>query len=163
AGELRRAAEVAPIAALQSEYSLVTRDIETDGVLEAARALGVALVAYAPLGRGLLSGAVRSTASFTEDDLRRRVPRFDAGNFERNLRLVDTFANIAAEFGTTPARLAIAWVLAQGDDVVALPGAQSVAQIEENAAAADLSLDAATLARLDAIFPAGAARGERIR
>jgi aryl-alcohol dehydrogenase-like predicted oxidoreductase len=160
---LARAARVAPIAALQSEYSLFTRDVETNGVLDAARALGVALVAYAPLGRGMLTGAIRSTDAFGASDLRRRVPRFDAGNFERNLALVDAFAAIAVELGTTPAQLAIAWTLARGDDVVALPGAQHVAHAEENAAAGSITLDGAAAARLDALFPAGAVRGERIR
>ena len=160
---LGRAAAVAPIAALQSEYSLFTRDVETNGVLGAARALGITLVAYAPLGRGMLTGAVRSTGALAEHDLRRRVPRFDSGNFERNLTLVDELATIANEHGVSPAQLALAWLLARGDDVVALPGCERVAHVEENARAADISLDAAALARIDVLFPPGAAAGDRFR
>jgi len=160
---LRRAAAAAPLAALQSEYSLFTRDVETSGVLATAREFGIALVAYAPLGRGILTGAIRSTQGLGEADLRRRVPRFDAGNFERNLALVDAFAAIAAELGCTPAQLALAWLLARGDDVVALPGSERVAHVEENAGAAEVRLDAATSARVDALFPRGAAAGSRLR
>jgi aryl-alcohol dehydrogenase-like predicted oxidoreductase len=160
---LHRAAAVAPIAALQSEYSLFTRDVETNGVLPAVRELGVALVAYAPLGRGMLTGAVRSTGELAPNDLRRRVPRFDPGNLERNLALVDGLSAIAREAGCTPAQLALAWVLASGDDVVALPGCERVAHVEENSGAAALALDAALLARIDALFPPGAAAGARLR
>jgi len=160
---LLRAARVAPIAAVQSEYSLFTRDIEQDGSGAAARELGVTLVAYAPLGRGILTGAIRSTAGFGADDLRRRVPSFDSGNFERNLALVDEFAAIAAALGWTPAQLALAWTLARGDDTIALPGGERVTHAAENAAAGSLVLDPATKARLDALFPAGAVRGDRIR
>jgi len=160
---LRRAAETAPIAALQSEYSLFTRDVETNGVLAAARELGIALVAYAPLGRGMLTGAIRSTAALGEHDLRRRVPRFDSGNFERNLSLVDELAAIARDHHVTPAQLALAWLLGRGNDVVALPGCERVAQVEENAAAANLTLGAQALARTDALFLPGAAAGARLR
>jgi aryl-alcohol dehydrogenase-like predicted oxidoreductase len=160
---LRRAAGVAPIAALQSEYSLFTRDVETNGVLDAARELGIGFVAYAPLGRGMLTGKVRSTGGLAENDLRRRVPRFDSGNLERNLTLVDALAALASEAGCTPAQLALAWLLARGDDVVALPGCERVAHAEENASAADVHLDGAVLARLEALFPPGAAAGARLR
>ena len=160
---LRRAAAVTPIAVLQSEYSLFTRDVETNGVLAAARELGVGLVAYAPLGRGMLTGTVRSTAALGDDDLRRRVPRFDPGNLERNLALVDALGTIAREHSGTPAQLALAWLLARGDDVIALPGSERIAHVEENAAAADVTLDAATLARIDTLCPPGAAAGDRIR
>jgi len=160
---LRRAAAAAPLAALQSEYSLFTRDVETNGVLATARELGIALVAYAPLGRGILTGTIRSTAALAETDLRRRVPRYDAGNFERNLALVDAFAAIARDLGCTPAQLALAWLLTQGDDVVALPGCERVAQVEENAAAAAVRLDAAGCARIGALFSPGAAAGTRLR
>jgi len=163
ANVLRRAASTAPIAALQSEYSLFTRDVETNGVLAAARELGIALVAYAPLGRGMLTGAMRSTSGLAASDLRRRVPRFDPGNFERNLALVDAFAAIARARECTPAQLALAWLLARGDDVFALPGCERVAHVEENARAADVRLDAATVARIDALFPPGTAAGARIR
>ena len=160
---LRRAAAVAPLAALQSDYSLFTRDVETNGVLTAARDLGITLVAYAPLGRGILTGALRSTHALGADDLRRRVPRFDAGNFERNLALVDALTTVASDAGATPAQVALAWLLARGDDVVALPGCERVAHLEENAGAADLRLDDATLARIDALFPPGAAAGGRLQ
>lgn len=160
---LRRAAAVAPIAALQSEYSLFTRDVETNGVLLAARELGIALVAYAPLGRGMLTGTVRSTAALAPADLRRRVPRFDPGNLERNLTLVDGLSAIAHDAGCTPAQLALAWLLARGGDVIALPGCERVAHVEENGAATAVTLDAALLARIDALFPPGAAAGARLR
>ena len=160
---LRRAAAAAPLAALQSEYSLFTRDVETSGVLATARELGIGLVAYAPLGRGILTGAVRSTSALAASDLRRRIPRFDAGNFERNLALADALGVIAHEHGCTPAQLALAWLLAQGDDVFALPGCERVAHVEENAGAADIVLDAGALARVDALFPPGAAAGSRLR
>jgi aryl-alcohol dehydrogenase-like predicted oxidoreductase len=160
---LRRAASVAPIAALQSEYSLFTRDVETNGVLLAARELGIALVAYAPLGRGMLTGTVRSTVALAEADLRRRVPRFDPGNLERNLALVDGLSAIARDAGCTPAQLALAWLLAQGDVVIALPGCERVAHVEENAAAANVALDATLLARIDTLVPPGAAAGARLR
>jgi aryl-alcohol dehydrogenase-like predicted oxidoreductase len=161
--QLARAAAVAPIAALQSEYSLFTRDVERNGVRAAARALGIALVAYAPLGRGMLTGTIRSTAALGADDLRRRVPRFDPENLARNLALVDALATLAAERSCTPAQLALAWVLAQGDDVIALPGCERVAHVDENAAAATVTLDAATLATIDALIPPGAAAGARLR
>jgi aryl-alcohol dehydrogenase-like predicted oxidoreductase len=161
--QLARAAAVAPIAAHQSEYSLFTRDVERNGVRAAARALGIALVAYAPLGRGMLTGTIRSTAALGADDLRRRVPRFDPENLARNLALVDALATLAAERSCTPAQLALAWVLAQGDDVIALPGCERVAHVDENAAAATVTLDAATLATIDALVPPGAAAGARLR
>jgi aryl-alcohol dehydrogenase-like predicted oxidoreductase len=160
---LRRAAASAPIAALQSEYSLFTRDVETNGVLPTARELGIPLVAYAPLGRGILTGAIRSTDALDEADLRRRVPRFDPGNFERNLALVDAFAALARELRCTPAQLALAWLLAQGDDIVALPGCEHVAHVEENAGATDVRLGAAASAQVGTLFPPGAAAGSRLR
>jgi len=163
AEQLARAAAVAPIAALQSEYSLFTRDVEGNGVRAAARALGITLVAYAPLGRGMLTGTIRSTATLGADDLRRRVPRFDPENLARNLALVDALATLAGERGCTPAQLALAWVLAQGDDVIALPGCERVAHVDENAAAATVTLDPATLATIDALVPPGAAAGARLR
>ncbi len=162
AAALRRAAAIAPIAALQSEYSLFTRDVETNGVLHTARELRIGLVAYAPLGRGMLTGAVRSSEGLRADDLRRRVPRFDRENIARNLALVDALRAIGAECGGTPAQIALAWLLARGDDVIALPGCSSAAQVDENAAAASLQIGADALARIDALFPPGAAAGARI-
>ncbi|HTD32995.1 MAG TPA: aldo/keto reductase [Candidatus Elarobacter sp.] len=163
AGTLRRAAAAAPIAALQSEYSLFTRDVETNGVLAAARELGIALVAYAPLGRGMLTGTLRSANALAEGDVRRRVPRFDPGNFERNLALVDAFTAIARQHRCTPAQLALAWVFSRGDDVFALPGCERVAHAEENAAAAEVQLAPAVAEGIAALFPPGAAAGSRLR
>ena len=159
---LRRAAAAAPIAALQSEWSLFTRDVEHNGVLATARELGIAFVAYSPLGRGLLTGRVRDAATLGEDDLRRRMPRFERENLARNLALVDAFASLARERGCTTAQLALAWLLAQGDDVIALPGCQRVAHVEENAGAARITLDDALRARIDALVPPGAAAGARL-
>jgi aryl-alcohol dehydrogenase-like predicted oxidoreductase len=160
---LRRAAVVAPLAALQSEFSLFTRDVERNGVLATARELGLTFVAYSPLGRGLLTGIVRSADALAPDDLRRALPRFDPDNLARNVALVDALAALADELSCTVAQLALAWVIAQGDDVVALPGCQHVAQVEENAAAARIALDATVLARIDALVPPGAAAGARLR
>ncbi len=160
---LRRAASVAPVAALQSEYSLFTRDVERNGVLETARAFGVTFVAYAPLGRGMLTRTMPSRDELAMGDLRRRVPRFDEANVEHNLRLVDSLASIAHERNMTPAQLALAWVVDRGDDIVALPGCQRVAQAEENGAAGDLRLDAHARTSLDLLFAPGAVAGERIR
>jgi aryl-alcohol dehydrogenase-like predicted oxidoreductase len=156
---LRRAAAVAPIAALQSEYSLFSRDVETNGVLATARELGMTFVAYAPLGRGMLTGTVRLTAGLDPQDMRRSIPRFDENNIARNLSLVDGLAALARERGCTPAQLALAWVIARGSDVVALPGCERVAHVEENAAAGAIALDAEMLARIDALVPAGAVAG----
>jgi aryl-alcohol dehydrogenase-like predicted oxidoreductase len=156
---LRRAGVIAPIAALQSEYSLFSRDVETNGVLTAARELGVTFVAYAPLGRGMLTGTVRSTANLDARDMRRSIPRFDESNIARNLALVDGLAALARRRGCTPAQLALAWVIAQGTDVVALPGCERVAHVEENAAGGDIALDGETLAKIDALVPAGAVAG----
>ncbi len=160
---LRRAAATTPIAALQSEWSLFTRDVETNGVLETARAHGISMVAYAPLGRGILTGTVRDAGALGERDLRRTIPRFDPGNFERNLERVDAFAAIAAEHGATPAPFALGWLLAQGDAVIPLPGCEHASHVAQNAAATELVLDAETRSRLDALFPPGAAAGERLR
>ncbi len=160
---LRRAATTAPIALLQSEFSLFTRDVETNGVLETARTLGTSLVAYAPLGRGMLTGTVRSRDALGERDLRRAIPRFDEENMERNLALVDALAGLAHEVGCTPAQLSLAWVIAQGDDILAVPGCDSVAQVEENAGAGDLVLSTDVLQRIDALVPPGAAAGARLR
>ncbi|BAL90593.1 putative aldo/keto reductase [Actinoplanes missouriensis 431] len=156
-GTIRRAHATHPVAALQSEYSLWTRDPE-DGVLDTIRELGVGLVPFSPLGRGFLTGALTSTADLADDDFRRGLPRFAGGNFDANLRIVDEVRAVAAEAGATPAQVALAWVLAQGDDIAPIPGTKRVSRVEENAAAADLRLTGDQLARLTAITPPAGAR-----
>jgi aryl-alcohol dehydrogenase-like predicted oxidoreductase len=157
---IRRAHAVHPITALQTEYSLWTRDPE-DEVVPTVRALGIGFVAYSPLGRGFLSGRIRSLDDLAPDDFRRNNPRFQGDNLERNLELVDRVHEIASEKGVTPGQLALAWVLAQGEDVVPIPGTKRVAYLEENAAASDIRLTREDLERIDAAAPAGATAGER--
>jgi aryl-alcohol dehydrogenase-like predicted oxidoreductase len=157
---LRRAVKVHPIAALQSEYSLWTRDPE-GGVLETCRSLGIGFVAYSPLGRGFLTGAIRKTEELTADDFRLRSPRFQGENFARNLELVDRIGHLAKERGTTAAQLALAWVLSRGKDVVPIPGTRKVSRLEENLAALDIKLSGADLAALEEAAPNGVAAGER--
>lgn len=157
---LRRACAVHPITALQSEYSLWTRDPE-DGVLDACRELGVGFVPYSPLGRGFLTGAITTPDDFDADDARRTHPRFQGENFARNLELVAAVRRLAAERNVTPAQLALAWVLAQGEDIVPIPGTKRVKTLEENAAAADLRLSADDLAAIEAVFPRDAVAGTR--
>ncbi|MEA2151097.1 MAG: hypothetical protein QOD69_2927 [Solirubrobacteraceae bacterium] len=160
---IRRAHAVHPITALQTEYSLWTRDPEEDGVLETIRELGIGFVAYSPLGRGFLTGRIRRPEDLPEDDSRRsgRFPRFTGENFRRNLDLVERVEEIAAEKGITPGQLALAWVLAQGEDIVPIPGTKRRTYLEENAAAADVELSADELARIDAAAPVGAGVGDR--
>ncbi|OYV64854.1 MAG: aldo/keto reductase, partial [Gemmatimonadetes bacterium 21-71-4] len=148
------------ITALQSEYSLWTRDPE-DGVLAACRALGVGFVPYSPLGRGFLSGQLKNPDDFAADDFRRIQPRFQGENFRRNLDLVAAVERLAARKGTTAAQLALAWVLAQGDDIVPIPGTKRVKYLEDNVAAVELKLTPTDLAALDAAFPRSAVAGER--
>jgi aryl-alcohol dehydrogenase-like predicted oxidoreductase len=157
---IRRANAVHPITALQTEYSLWTRDPE-DEILATVRELGIGFVAYSPLGRGFLSGQITSIDDLDEHDFRRRNPRFQGENFERNLDLVAQVEEIAAEQGVTPGQLALAWVLAQGEDIVPIPGTKHVRYVEENAAAADLRLGPDDLARLEEAFPRGATAGDR--
>jgi len=157
---LRRACKVHPIAALQSEYSLWSRDPE-DGVLAACRELGIGLVAYSPLGRGFLSGEIKTFEDLAADDYRRFSPRFQGDNFEKNVALVERIREIAAAKRCTPSQLALAWTLVQGDDVVPIPGTKRRKYLEENLAAADVSLTAADLARIDEVTPKGAAAGLR--
>jgi aryl-alcohol dehydrogenase-like predicted oxidoreductase len=157
---LRRACKVHPISALQTEYSLWTRDPE-DGVLQACRELGIGFVAYSPLGRGFLTGRYRSIEDFDADDYRRMSPRFQGESFGKNLQLVDLVGELARESGITPAQLALAWVLSRGQDVVAIPGTRNRARLEENAAAAEVTLAPEALARIDAIIPPGAVVGDR--
>jgi len=157
---IRRAHAVHPISALQTEYSLWTRDPE-DGPLPACRELGIGFVAYSPLGRGFLTGQIRSPEDLEEDDFRRNNPRFQGENFRRNLDLVARVEEIAREKGCTPAQLALAWVLARGDDIVPIPGTKRRRYLEDNAGAVDVELTPEELARLEAAFPKGATAGER--
>jgi len=157
---IRRAAAVHPIAALQSEYSLWTRDPE-EGPLQTCRALGITLVPYSPLGRGFLTGQIRSPADFAEDDFRRNNPRFQGENFEKNLTLVEKVGALAKEKGCTPGQLALAWVMAQGDDVVPIPGTKRRKYLEENLGALDVELSRQELASIEAVFPRGATAGAR--
>ena len=157
---IRRAHAVHPITALQSEYSLWTRDPE-DGILETTRELGIGFVAYSPLGRGFLTGRFRSPDDFAADDFRRFQPRFQGESFQRNLDLVERVTELAAEKGVTAGQLALAWVLAQGDDVVPIPGTKRRSYLEENIAASAVELTADDLARLEEVFPQGVASGDR--
>ncbi len=161
AGTIERAARVHSIAAVQSEFSLWSRDVETDGVLTTCRRLGIALVAYSPLGRGFLTGAIRRPEDLAENDFRRQNPRFQGENFARNLQLVDRVRALAAAKGCSPAQLALAWVLAQGQDILAIPGTRYQARLTENLAALDVHLSAADLGELERAFPLGAAAGMR--
>jgi aryl-alcohol dehydrogenase-like predicted oxidoreductase len=161
AATLERAHQVHPITALQSEYSLWTRDADEDGILAACERLGIGFVPYSPLGRGFLTGAIRSPEDFDEDDFRRTNPRFMGENFARNLALVDQVRALAADKGCTPAQLALAWVLARGPQVVPIPGTRRIANLDDNLGALAVRLDAQDLAGIDAVFPAGAAAGTR--
>jgi aryl-alcohol dehydrogenase-like predicted oxidoreductase len=157
---IRRAHAVHPIAALQSEYSLWTRDPEEE-VLATCRELGIGFVPYSPLGRGFLTGAIRKAEDLGADDFRRQLPRFQAENFDANAALVATIERLAAEKGVTAAQLALAWVLNQGDDIVPIPGARKLHHLEQNAAAADIALSPAELAALEEVIPAGRVAGKR--
>jgi aryl-alcohol dehydrogenase-like predicted oxidoreductase len=151
---------VHPITALQSEWSLFTRGIEAE-IVPAARELGVGIVPYSPVGRGFLTGAYSSIEDLAEDDFRRYQPRFQGDNLEANLRLVERVREIAADVGCSPVQLALAWLLHQGDDVVPIPGTKRVKYLEENAAAAGVTLTEEQLAALDAAVPVGAVAGDR--
>ncbi|HEX3255593.1 MAG TPA: aldo/keto reductase [Gaiellaceae bacterium] len=157
---IRRAQSVHPISALQTEYSLWTRDPE-DKILPTIRELGIGFVAYSPLGRGFLSGRIQSVEDLDPDDFRRRNPRFEGENFDRNLQLVERVREIAKEKGVAPAQLALAWVLRQGGDIVPIPGTKRVRYLEENAGAADVELSEDDLARIEEAFPKGATAGDR--
>jgi aryl-alcohol dehydrogenase-like predicted oxidoreductase len=157
---LRRAHGVHPIAAVQSEYSLWSRDPE-DGILAACRELGVGFVPYSPLGRGFLTGQIKRFEDLEADDYRRHSPRFQGENFQKNLDLVDRIGEIARAKGCTPAQLALAWVLAQGDDLVPIPGTKRRKYLEENVGALDVLLTAEDLQKIDEIAPKGAAAGLR--
>jgi aryl-alcohol dehydrogenase-like predicted oxidoreductase len=160
AATLRRANDVHPIAALQTEYSLWTRDVE-DEILPAVRELGIGFVAYSPLGRGFLTGAFKRPEDIPVDDFRRYHPRFTGENFARNLELLVVVEELARAKGATPAQVALAWVLSRGLDVVPIPGTKRVRLVEENARAAEVTLEPAELARIDAAFPMGITAGTR--
>jgi aryl-alcohol dehydrogenase-like predicted oxidoreductase len=161
AESVRRAAAVHPIAALESEYSLFSRDVEDNGVLATIRELGIALVPYSPLGRGMLTGTVRENGNFAPSDPRARNPRFAGDNFTKNMVVVDRLSALAAELGMTGAQLALAWLYAQGDDIIPIPGTKRVKYLEENVAAAAVRLTPANLARIHALAPKGVAAGAR--
>jgi aryl-alcohol dehydrogenase-like predicted oxidoreductase len=154
---IRRAHAVHPVAALQTEYSLWTRDPETD-LLPLLRELGIGFVPYSPLGHGFLTGTLRSPDQLADDDWRKTNPRFTEGNFERNLRIVDEVEAVASEVGATPAQVALAWLLAQGDDIAPIPGTKRVSRVDENTAADGVELSAMQLQRLNDLTPAS---GER--
>ena len=160
AGSLARACKVHPIAALQTEYSLWAREVE-DSILPACRELGIGFVPYAPLGRGLLTGEVRSLEDIAPHDVRRRQPRFQPGNLERNLELLKPLEEIAAARGATKAQVALAWLLAQGEDIVPIPGTKQQKWMEQNVAAVSLSLNEKELGILAETFKPGARAGER--
>jgi aryl-alcohol dehydrogenase-like predicted oxidoreductase len=157
---IRRAHAAHPISALQSEYSLWTRDPEAE-VLPTVRELEIGFVAYSPLGRGFLTGRLRSLSDLEENDFRRTIPRFQGDNFARNLELVERVRELAERKSVTPGQLALAWVLAQGEDVVPIPGTKHVAHLEENAAASRIELSKDELAWIDQVAPRGVAAGER--
>jgi aryl-alcohol dehydrogenase-like predicted oxidoreductase len=154
---IRRAHAVHPVAALQTEYSLWTRDVEAE-ILPLLRELGIGFVPYSPLGHGLLTGQIRTVDDFTDDDWRKTNPRFTGQNFQRNLRIVDEVQAIGAEIGATPAQTALAWLLTRGDDIAPIPGTRRVSRVEENTAADAVELSAAQVDRLNNLTPAA---GER--
>ncbi|WP_395607257.1 aldo/keto reductase [Pseudomonas sp. B22129] len=161
AATLERAHKVHPISALQSEYSLWSRDQEDNGCLAACQRLGIAFVPYSPLGRGFLTGALKSPDDFDADDYRRSSPRFQGENFAKNLRLVEQVQALAADKGVTAGQLALAWVLAQGDFIIPIPGTKQRRYLEQNVAAVSVALNATELTALDAIFPTDATAGLR--
>ncbi len=161
AENVRRAHRVHPIAAVQNEWSLWSRDLETNDQLAAARELGIGIVAYSPLGRGFLTGAISSPSDFVADDFRAHSPRFQGENFVKNLALVREVERLARRLGCTPSQLALAWLLARGDDIVPIPGTKRVKYLEENLGALDVELRAGDRAALEAVFPPDAASGER--
>ncbi len=160
ASTIRRAHAVHPVSALQSEYSLFTREVE-DEILPTIRQLGIGLVPYSPLGRGVLTGTITGTDALGRDDFRRSAPRFTGENFDRNIALVARLADLAATKALTPAQLALAWVLAQGHDVVPIPGTKRVRYLEENVAALHCSLGSEDLAAVEEAVPKGSVAGER--
>ncbi len=158
---IRKAHAVHPITAVQTEWSLWSRDVEQDGVLATVRELGIGFVPYSPLGRGFLSGRIRAVEDLDDNDFRRHHPRFQGENFVKNLELLDRVNAIAAEKQVSPSQLALAWVLAQGEDVVPIPGTRRIAFLEENIGATEVVLTAAELQHIDAAMPLGATAGAR--
>ncbi|NLR64642.1 aldo/keto reductase [Chitinophaga varians] len=156
AASIRKAYAVHPIAALQSEYSLFTRDVEGE-ILQTTRELGISLVAYSPLGRGMTTGAITDTATLADNDFRKTLPRFQEGNFEQNLQTVTALDSFAKEKGITSAQLSLAWLLAQGEDIIPIPGTKRRKYLQENAAAADVQLSDADLEKINAILKDGIA------
>ncbi|MDB5207639.1 MAG: aldo/keto reductase [Flavisolibacter sp.] len=159
--EIERAHKTHPIAAVQTEYSLWTREVETNGVLDTVRRLGIGFVPYSPLGRGFLTGAIKSPDDFEADDFRKSNPRFMGENFQKNLDIVKKVEQLAKDKGVMPSQLALAWVLAKGEDLVPIPGTKQVSRLEENAKAVDVVLSAAEVAEIDAVFPVNVSAGER--
>jgi aryl-alcohol dehydrogenase-like predicted oxidoreductase len=157
---LARASKIHPITALQTEYSLWARDVE-DKILPACRALGIGFVAYSPLGRGLLTGNIRKIDDIAPHDIRRKQPRFKPGNFEKNLELIKPLEQIAARRGVASAQIALAWLLAQGEDVIPIPGTKQQKWLEQNVAAASIALDAKDIETLSAAFRPGTRAGDR--
>jgi aryl-alcohol dehydrogenase-like predicted oxidoreductase len=158
---IKRANAVHPITALQSEYSLWSRDVERNGTLATCRELGIGFVAYSPLGRGFLTGAIQKPSDLSDDDWRRTNPRFQGEAFDRNLRLAEHVKNLAARKGCSPAQLALAWVLCQGEDIVPIPGTKRVRYLEDNMGSRNVNLSADELAQINNLFPPGVAQGER--
>jgi aryl-alcohol dehydrogenase-like predicted oxidoreductase len=159
---IRRAHATAPLSAVESEYSLFARDMESNGVLETVRELGIGFVCYAPLGRGFLTGGVRSADALAEQDLRRAFPRFEKENLDSNLSLLERIERIAAGLGVHSAQVALAWVLAQGKDIVPIPGTRTRAHLEANVAATAVGLDAQALEALGQAVMEGEIRGDRV-
>ena len=158
---IRRAHQVHPVTAVQTEWSLWSRDVEDNGVLATVRELGIGFVAYSPFGRGFLSGTIRSVEDLDENDFRRHSPRFQGENFAKNLELLERVRQIATEKDVTPSQLALAWVLAQGEDVVPIPGTKHHHYLDENISALDVQLSNGELAELDAAVPVGSSAGDR--
>ena len=158
---IRRAHAIHPVTAVQTEWSLWTRDVEENGVLETVRELGIGFVPYSPLGRGFLTGAITNPEELDTNDSRRRGARFQGENLTTNLKLVERITEIATVKGISPAQLALAWVMVQGEDVVPIPGTRKIHRLEENAAAAEITFTAAELASIDAAAPIGGTAGDR--
>ncbi len=161
AATVRRAHAIHPITALQSEYSLWTRDVEDNGVLPTCRELGIGFVPFSPLGRGFLAGRFKHASELAEDDSRRTYPRFQPENFDRNLTIVHELEKVASRHQCTPAQLALAWLLAKGEEIVPIPGSKKRSRVEENAAAVEVELEPEEITRLEEVVPKGSAAGDR--